>query len=345
MKPTANKASGQHEVDVSRRGRRAAGGFTLVELLVVIGIIAVLIGILLPALRRAREQARQVQCMSNIRQLTAATLNFVQEHKGWMPGEGGKGVTLFNPDTGKVVPYNDVYPFLVGDDGNPLWQKVQLADWIAWKRSGPDPYKPTMSVNTPSFNITYSGLAPYLGIKRLEHKTNAEAHTIGGQAHEIFRCPSDRIEAHFLAQNDTSHGSYAYSYAMNRLYTNKVAGVTGFPEQNGTAKRVDGTFNGRINSIKSPAEKVLIICQDEKTLDDGAFSPSATNFVNGLVTDLVASRHESKNRKASWKGNFQGNEEARGNVGFADGHGAFFSRKDTLRQRYSGDPRPDPVGF
>lgn len=60
-------------------------GFTLVELLVVIGIIALLISILLPALGKAREAANQAVCLSNQRQLAYAALLFAQEHGGYLP--------------------------------------------------------------------------------------------------------------------------------------------------------------------------------------------------------------------------------------------------------------------
>jgi prepilin-type N-terminal cleavage/methylation domain-containing protein len=60
-------------------------GFTLVELLVVIGIIALLISILLPALGRVREKARTVQCASGIRQIYMAVVMYAAENKQFLP--------------------------------------------------------------------------------------------------------------------------------------------------------------------------------------------------------------------------------------------------------------------
>ncbi|HXE52557.1 MAG TPA: type II secretion system protein [Tepidisphaeraceae bacterium] len=75
------------------------GGFTLIELLVVIGIAVLLLGLLMPALRRAREWSRQISCESNLHQIGMYLLSYANESHGWLfpvgpPGANGLPTTL-----------------------------------------------------------------------------------------------------------------------------------------------------------------------------------------------------------------------------------------------------------
>ncbi|MCP4453174.1 MAG: DUF1559 domain-containing protein [Planctomycetes bacterium] len=77
-------------VGQSRAGRTYRGGFTLIELLVVIAIIAILMGILMPALRKARESARMASCGSNQRQLILGLLTYAESNDTKLPPNPGK---------------------------------------------------------------------------------------------------------------------------------------------------------------------------------------------------------------------------------------------------------------
>lgn len=83
-----------------RRTVRGTGrpGFTLVELLVVIGIIALLVAILMPALSKARGQAQWAACLSNLKQLGNALQMYAQENKGYLPRPASNGNGEFPDD-------------------------------------------------------------------------------------------------------------------------------------------------------------------------------------------------------------------------------------------------------
>jgi len=99
----------------SPKARSGKSAFTLVELLVVIGIIAVLVSLLFPVLGKVREQAERVRCASNMRQFAQADEIYVNETKGWhLPGfwdvnPNGSGIANVGYQYNRTWPGNPTF--------------------------------------------------------------------------------------------------------------------------------------------------------------------------------------------------------------------------------------------
>src|SRR5438128_1528593 len=75
-----------HFVLIRMAAAQARNAFTLIELLVVIAIIAILASLLLPALSRAKEKAKQASCINNVKQITLAFFNYIGDFRDTFPG-------------------------------------------------------------------------------------------------------------------------------------------------------------------------------------------------------------------------------------------------------------------
>jgi prepilin-type N-terminal cleavage/methylation domain-containing protein len=140
------------------RGRRT--GFTLIELLVVVAIIALLISILLPSLGKARQQGKQIVCVSNLRQIGVAMHKYFLDEKDWFPFE-------------KRNELNWLHGFYYGGHpGRPDWwgyTDVNFRD-----TPGGRPFNKYLYPNMPKYDVPPDDP---------EYETVREM--------PVFRCPSD----------------------------------------------------------------------------------------------------------------------------------------------------------
>jgi prepilin-type processing-associated H-X9-DG protein len=150
--------------------RTRAAGFSLVELVVVVGIIALLISILLPALARVREAAKSSQCTSNLRCIGQALLMHADDHRQCLPLMGA--MFCSGPDT----------PANLRD------ATMQKYDYF---RSDSTLLSPTAMP---------AALAPYLGVScRSTSEAAIQADIAHGPMQDLFTCPSDENAANMTA--------------------------------------------------------------------------------------------------------------------------------------------------
>jgi prepilin-type N-terminal cleavage/methylation domain-containing protein/prepilin-type processing-associated H-X9-DG protein len=193
-------------------------GFTLVELLVVIGIIAVLIGILLPALGMARYNASIIACESNLHQIAIASVGYAADNHGLLPP-------------------------MCGETGAPNWNASYLAETSWW----PGNYMLNKYGFTPDSEGAGAGKLQqqgYLGKRLPQVNLSWQTNTCDWSQAKVLWCPSSP-NIHPAANNiqDATGGRWFYQYNWHMCYRD--------PGNSGTAY-VQKWFNKIDNFGKPP---------------------------------------------------------------------------------------------
>jgi len=279
-----------------------SNAFTLVELLVVIGIIAVLVGILLPTLARARENANRIACMSNVRQIANAFVMYTHENRQWFPSPavfGGPGATALGYGSAST-PAPDGYPAdWIG------WPE----DWIVWRNKKPS-------------DRLQGSIAKHLG---------------SPSSGKIMICPSDDSVYRRIPNSDGT--VYPYSYVMNSYLSFGTNSNPHVPATVTTPKnnlRYPANAAWKITQVRRSADKIIVYEEDERAMRDGRGqlqSPAIGNTPDNIV-GIVSIRHDNKrifpDDPPSSVGQQliedQVNRERKGNCAFVDGHADYVSR-------------------
>ena len=221
-------------IGVSARYGMMRRGYTLLELIVVIAIIAILIGLLLPAIQKVRETATRLKSQNQMRQISLATHNYASAHDGTIPGWA-----IFRLDQLPYIPrsaglFPPILPYLEGDIGKfprPYDPSYTITIYVGPSDPSFDPEKPgdTSFGYCPSFALLNQLRSDFLS----ENFLNCERRDMPAEvAQEVVDFPqrtrriSERNEDafpsvipihHCLKQVDVVPCGFVFLFDLNRI--------------------------------------------------------------------------------------------------------------------------------
>lgn len=276
-----------------RAHRKSRSGFTLVELLVVVGIIAVLIGILMPSLSAARRSAVATQCLAIQRQIGVAAQMHVQLHRGYYPVAGYfVGVNYATPAAlGDANRQKYTYFWVDNINGTP-WKQFNVAPWHAALAQYMGKRQVTDGIENPDYLADEIGIRNYL---------------------KYFLCPAHQsnvvdVPEEIIYEVQRSWWTLQQSYVVNEA----VFGI----------HDTYGRLRGQASRVKNPAQTVMLM--DGKGAEHYVNRPGRkySTLVNKTKTPPVTlSDALVGNDKAGSASNFDPlRHKGKTNILFMDGH-------------------------
>ncbi len=242
----ASEVAASHVNSIAHPGRSRNAAFTLIELLVVIAIIAILAALLLPALSRAKEQAKRANCKSNMHQLGLATLMYANDNRDKLPDLQNYGVwfwDMWRPAASNLlenVKRTDIFYcpnefYLYKDNGPPdAWSAFEYYVvtgyiWLFPHAPGINS-SPTLSGTNMVTRITQG--RPGLSVASTEMIVDATISTVGSDGRRIYSgitgAGGSKVRTAHLEKNFPAGGSVCFldNHVEWRKYaamTNKIA--------------------------------------------------------------------------------------------------------------------------
>lgn len=300
-----------------RSPRTLHGGFTLVELLVVIGIIALLISILLPSLGKARKAANTVKCSANLRSILQGMQIYASQNNGSIPGSPHTTARFLYKDPVLGIT-DDAY----GDGVCPTI--IQSFDWSS-------PIARIMGIKFEEGSIASQRVRRFLQMRDMPQ----------------FVCPENEITAiSFGSPGFTPGRMVSYNTALGFLLVRNTTGSNPADRVGLTIARTDWNppqgYNVKVSKVGDASRKIYIADGSRYSRNDvnpdasityissfgGAFSDQGAygRFTNAWHRGLAAGNGQTGiDARFFWARHGQATKGAKGgsfrfNVGFFDGH-------------------------